>query len=274
MRKEWGGIMKVGFIGVGNMGGAILTGYYEKTKGSGREILIFDQRLERMEELQSEMAVTICKDITQLTREADIIILGAKPVDFQNLLSEIKDTIKDDVLLISMAAGVKIDFIRNLIGKKGSIIRIMPNIPALVNMGVTSISRDEKVPEDLFQIAKEIFESVGKVYEVPEDLIHTVIGISGSSPAYTYMYIDGLVKAAEKRGMKRDEALDFAANSVMGAAKMVIETGIDPDQLKLNVCSPNGTTVEAVRKLEELDFYNVIDQAFGAAHDRSKEMEG
>ncbi len=266
--------MKVGFIGIGNMGGAILTGYYSKAKELGQEILVFDQCVEKMEKIQANMEVFACEGIAQLTKESDIIILGVKPKDFQGLLNEVRDSLKEDAILISMAAGIKIDFIRKNIKEKGNIIRIMPNTPALINMGVTSVSREERVSDSKFEMAKEIFAGVGEVYEVPEELIHSVIGVSGSSPAYTYMYIDGLARAAEKRGMSRKEALNFAANSVMGAAKMVIETGVDPDQLKANVCSPNGTTIEAVQKLEELDFYNIIDQAFGAAYDRSKEMEG
>ncbi len=264
--------MKIGFVGVGNMGSAILKGYYHIAQKKKDIIFVFDENKEKMQTLLNDMQMLICKDVKELASKSEIIILGVKPKDFKELLFEIKPELKDETILVSMAAGISIDYIRKHIGDKAQIIRIMPNTPAFVNEGVTSISRENTVTDEKFDEAKSIFEGIGKVFEVEEEKIHAVIGVSGSSPAYTYMYIDALANAAEKRGMDRAESLEFAAVAVMGAAKMIIETGTDPAELIKNVCSPNGTTIEAVKKLEELDFYEVIDSVFEAAFDKSKEI--
>ncbi len=264
--------MKIGFIGIGNMGGAILQGYRNQAKEENHDILIFDLNKEKTLKMAQDLEVEFCQGQKELVKKSDVIILAVKPYNFEELLEEIKNDIKEDSLIISIAAGVSIRYIRKNIGEKGKIVRVMPNLPALINQGVTSISREENISEAMFEVAKNIFEGIGKVFEVPEDMIHTVIGVSGSSPAYTCMYIDALARSAEKRGMKREEALEFAAYSVAGAARTVIETKVDPDELKKQVCSPNGTTIAAVNKLEELDLYEVIDKGFEEAYKRSKEI--
>ena len=264
--------MKIGFVGIGNMGSAILRGYYPLAKESGNEILVFQRTIEKMYELAKELDVYPCENVNELVQKSDIVILGIKPKDFEALLENIEADVTDEKIIVSMAAGISITYIKDKLKGKGKIIRIMPNTPALVKEGVTSISREESIEDEIFDQVKAIFEGIGKAVEVPEDMIHTVIGVSGSSPAYTYMYIDALARSAEKRGMTREDALEFAAQAVLGAAKMVMETGVDPDQLKINVCSPNGATIEAVEKLEAWKFYDMIDEGFEAAYARSKEL--
>jgi pyrroline-5-carboxylate reductase len=165
-----------------------------------------------------------------------------------------------------------LDYIESYLGLNTPIIRIMPNTPAMVNQGMTAVSRNVNVDDNTFQKMFEIFTAIGKAEEVPEELIHCVIGVSGSSPAYTYMYIDALANEAVKNGMSYEQAVIFAAQSVLGAATMILETGESPEQLRINVCSPGGTTIEAVHVLQANGFEENIAQAFRAAVAKSKEM--
>lgn len=277
--------MKIGFIGIGNMGGSILKGYARSAASAGNEILIHDKTTENNHEMAAAIAesgfanknLIICNDNRELTAEADIIILGVKPNVVDDVLREIAPA--EGKLLISMAAGVSIEKLERYLneavpgsGDNAKIIRIMPNTSARVGMAMTSMSRNANVSDEEFEQAKTIFDSVGVAEGVPEDLIHCVIGVSGSSPAYTYMYIEALAKAAVANGMEPEQARTFACQAVMGAAKMALESKESLEQLRINVCSPGGTTIEAVKKLQENGFMDDVAEAFQAAVDRSKEM--
>ncbi len=277
--------MRIGFIGIGNMGGSILKGYAKSPASAGNEILIHDKTTENNHEMAQAIAssgfsnnnLIICNDNRELAAQSDIIILGVKPNSVDDVLREIAPA--EGKLLVSMAAGVSIAKLERYLneGAEGSgdsakIIRIMPNTPARVGMAMTAMTRNSNVSNEDFALAKTIFDSVGIAEEVPEDLIDCVIGVSGSSPAYTYMYIEALAKAAVANGMDADKARVFACQSVMGAAKMALESKESLEQLRINVCSPGGTTIEAVNKLFENGFMDDVAEGFQAAVDRSKEM--
>lgn len=277
--------MKIGFIGIGNMGGSILKGYARSAASAGNKILIHDKTTENNIEMAYAIAgsgftnqnLIICNDNKELAAESDLIVLGVKPNNVDDVLREIAPA--EGKLLISMAAGVSIEKLTRYLnegaegsGENAKIIRIMPNTPARVGMGMTSMSRNANVSDEDFALAKAIFDSVGIAEEVPEDMIDCVIGVSGSSPAYTYMYIEALAKAAVANGMEPDKARTFACQAVMGAAKMALESKESLEQLRINVCSPGGTTIEAVKKLQENGFMDDVAEGFQAAVDRSKEM--
>ena len=277
--------MKIGFIGIGNMGGSILKGYARSAASAGNKILIHDKTTENNIEMAYALAgsgftnqnLIICNDNKELAAESDLIVLGVKPNNVDDVLREIAPA--EGKLLISMAAGVSIEKLTRYLnegaegsGENAKIIRIMPNTPARVGMGMTSMSRNANVSDEDFALAKAIFDSVGIAEEVPEDMIDCVIGVSGSSPAYTYMYIEALAKAAVANGMEPDKARTFACQAVMGAAKMALESKESLEQLRINVCSPGGTTIEAVKKLQENGFMDDVAEGFQAAVDRSKEM--
>lgn len=277
--------MKIGFIGAGNMGGSILKGYAKSAASAGNEILLHDKMTENNVEMASAIAgsgftnksINICNDNRELARESDIVILGVKPNVVDDVLREIAPA--EDTLLVSMAAGVSIANLEGFLnegvpgsGDKAKIIRIMPNLPARVGAGMTSMSRNANVSDDDFALAKAIFDSVGVAEEVPEDMIDCVIGVSGSSPAYTFMYLEALTKAAVDNGMAKDKARVFACQAVIGAAKLALESKESLEQLRINVCSPGGTTIEAVKKLLANGFMDDVAEAFQAAVDRSKEM--
>lgn len=264
--------MKVGFLGAGNMGGAILRGYLSSGKAKKEEVFVCGRSREKLKNLCTSLGVNPCENILDLVDKSDVILLGVKPNMFPEIMPKIAEMYTNDKILVSMAAGVTIESIEGYVGNNAKIIRIMPNTPAMVNEAMTSVSRNSNVSNEEFKQVFEIFESIGKAEEVDEELIHCVIGVSGSSPAYTYMYIDALVESAVQNGMDKEKAIVFAAQSVLGAAKMVLETGIDPKQLRVNVCSPGGTTIEAVNMLQEKGFSELIQSGFQAAVDKSKLM--
>ena len=264
--------MKIGFIGAGNMGGAILRGYVPYAEKAGDELSVYVPTEEKLNSICKETGAAKCSGINDLVRSNDVVIIGVKPNMFEEVLPQVAGAYNTDKVVVSMAAGVTIEFIEGYLGKDTKIVRIMPNTPAQVRAAMIAVCRNANVDDATFEDVKVIFDSIGKAEEVDEDLIHCVIGVSGSSPAYTFMYIDALMDAAVKNGMDRKKARVFAAQSVLGAAKMVLKTDIDPEQLCINVCSPGGTTIEAVESLKADGFEESIEKAFQAAVDKSKDM--
>ena len=264
--------MYIGFIGTGNMGGAIISGYAKQAKQNGDTLLAFDLNTEKLMALSAKTGLTACESQEDLITRSDVVVLGLKPNIFDTVLLELAPFFTNGKVVVTMAAGISIGFIESFLGPKTPVIRIMPNTPAMVNQGMTAVSRNTNVDDQTFQQIFRMFTAIGRAEEVPEELIHCVIGVSGSSPAYTYMYIDALANEAVKNGMSYDQAVIFAAQSVLGAATMVLETGESPEQLRINVCSPGGTTIEAVRVLQANGFEENVAQGFRAAVAKSKEM--
>jgi len=264
--------MKTGFIGTGNMGGAIISGYADGAAAAGDEVLAYNRTPQKARAIAAEHPVEVCGSLEETVRRSDIVVLGIKPNMYEETLPQIAAEFTADKVLVSMAAGITIGYLEKTLGSGMKIVRIMPNTPARVGCAMTAVSRNSNVGDDIFADVMEIFTGIGRAEEVSEDLMDCVIGVSGSSPAYTYMYIDALAKAAEKNGMDREKAVVFAAQSVMGAAKMVLESDKTPEQLRIDVCSPGGTTIEAVNKLSEEGFEKVITDGFQAAVEKSKLM--
>lgn len=264
--------MKIGFIGAGNMGGAIMKGYLVGGKAAEDTVHVCCKNKEKLFYLTEDWDIEPHYTVREVVAASEIFLVGVKPDTFTEVLPEIKEEYNNKKICVSMAAGITIRAIEDVLGSDAKVIRIMPNTPAQVGEAMTSVSRNKNVTdEDMAKVLK-VLNSIGKACEVDEELIHCVIGVSGSSPAYTYMYIDALAKAAEKNGMSRAQAIEFAAQSVLGAAKMVLETGEKPEILRDNVCCKGGTTIEAVHLLQEQELDKVIEKAFQAAVDRSKEM--
>ena len=187
-------------------------------------------------------------------------------------MPEIRDLVGEDTLVVSIAAGQTLANIGHLFGKNIRLVRSMPNTPALVLEGAAGICFAPTVTEDDKKLVMELFSSFGVAREVPESLMDAVIGVSGSSPAYVFMFIEAMADAAVAAGMPRAQAYELAAQSVLGSAKMVLETGKHPGELKDMVCSPKGTTIEAVRVLEEKGFRSAVIEAVGACIKKAGEM--
>lgn len=262
--------MKTGFIGTGNMGGALIKGYANSETGG--EILIYDNNPTQAAKYECLNHTTIVGSISDLVSSSDIILIAVKPNVFDDILPEIKKYLDSSKIVTSIAAGISIDHLEKQLGKDSKIVRVMPNLNSMLGFGMTALSGNNNVTADDMTEVKKIFTASGKAVEVDESQMDTVVGISGSSPAYAYMYIDSLIEAGVKNGMSREDAKIFACQSTLGAAAMVMESGIEPDVLVENVCSPGGVTIEAVKTLKKNGFKNDVDEAVTAAIAKSKQM--
>lgn len=251
---------KIGFIGCGNMGKAILGGLI----ASGQVLPVRSGSTplpDKVAALHDQYGINAAQSAQEVAQVADIVFGAVKPGIMVKVLSEISSSLNKDSLVVSIAAGVTLDQLARALGHDRKIIRAMPNTPSLVNAGMTSVTPNALVtPEDTADVLN-IFRCFGEAEVIAEPMIHPVVGVSGSSPAYVFMFIEAMADAAVLGGMPRAQAYKFAAQAVMGSAKMVLETGKHPGELKDMVCSPGGTTIEAVRVLEERGFRAAVIEA-------------
>ncbi len=265
---------RIGFIGSGNMGEAMIAGIIKSKLMSGSDIIVSDLDEKKLKNMANLYKVETTVDSKEVAQKADIVVLSVKPNIYDIVLKSIKESLSKDKLIVSIAAGKSIESIQKILGSEVKIIRTMPNTPALVGEGMAGICSNENVTPDELSEIKAIFESFGKAEIVPEYLIDAVIGISGSAPAYVFMFIEAIADAGVLEGMPRDKAYKFAAQAVLGSAKMVLESGKHPGELKDMVCSPGGTTIEAVATLEAEGFRGAIIKAIGDCIKKSKKMSG
>lgn len=263
--------MKLGFIGCGNMASAIIGGIVRSGLYAGNDIIASDMLADKLEVTGKTLGIKTTAD-NKAAAGAGMVILCVKPAYLYNVIDEIKDVISDNTLVISIAAGQSIERITDAFGRSIRLIRVMPNTPALVGEGMAAIAPSGNVSEEDIKKAVEIFESCGKAEIVSESLIDAVTAVSGSSPAYVFMFIEAMADAAVRAGMPRAQAYTFAAQAVKGSAQMVLDTGLHPGVLKDQVCSPAGTTIEAVAVLEEKGMRSAVMEAMKVCVDKSKSM--
>ena len=264
--------MKIGFIGVGNMGGAILKGALSQGYIQAENTIIYDISEAKIKEVTALFPVHVAKTHDELALWADCIVLGVKPIFLQSVLEKVKPYVAGKRLL-SIAAGWSLAMLQESVGDDAvEIMRVMPNTPALVGAGYTAICEESTFSGDSFAWGCGLFACLGRAEVLPERLIEAVIVVAGSSPAYVCMLIDAMADGAVKQGMPRAQAIQAAAQAVMGTAKMVLETGEHPAVLKDAVCSPAGTTIEAVETLEKYGFRGAVLRAMEACADKSRAM--
>jgi pyrroline-5-carboxylate reductase len=275
--------MKIGILGAGNMGGAIARGYARSLAegagdGPGGEVVVYDVDGSRTEALAGLPDVTAASDEADLLARSDAVILAVKPQMFDEVVPKLADLLRAsgraDVVFVSIAAGVGMDWLaRSLGGADAKVIRVMPNTPAFIGAGMSALARGAGVTDAEFAGIADVFASIGRVLEVTEDQLDAVTGISGSSPAYAYMYMQALVESGVRHGLSEEDARLLAAQSTLGAAKMVLENGdVGVEQMRVNVCSPGGTTIEAVGALEREGFMDIVKRAVYACVEKSKRM--
>ncbi len=265
--------MKIGFIGLGNMATAIIGGILRKGLASASDICGSAKTTATCEKVNKMYGIETNKDNRVIAAKADLLVLAVKPIFFPEVLEEIKDTIKPGTVIVSIAAGKTMSYIEEGLGRSDAkIVRCMPNTPALVGEGCTGVCANKNVtPGELYTVM-ELMRSFGVAEIVPERLMDTVVGVSGSSPAYVFLFIEAMADAAVAAGMPRKQAYQFAAQSVLGSAKMVLETGMHPGELKDMVCSPGGTTIQAVKVLEEKGLRAAVMDAMEACIEKSKQL--
>ena len=263
---------KIGFIGAGNMAGAIIGGIIKSNLVESQNVIASAKTMTNLNKLKDEYNINVTLDAREVVKNSDIVFMAVKPNIFDGVLEGVKDLIGDEKIVVSIAAGKSISSMENIIGDDKKIIRTMPNTPALVNEGMSALCPNKNIEDEELKIVKGIFDSFGKSEVVGEYLIDSVIGVSGSSPAYVFMFIEAMADAAVVGGMPRKQAYNFAAQSVLGAAKIVLESGKHPGELKDMVCSPGGTTIEAVKVLENEGMRSSVINAVCACIEKSKEM--
>lgn len=283
MSKE----IKIGCIGCGMMGGALIKAIAKKV--GGEKILLSDGDVEKAKSLAKELGANFATSNAQIIENCSHIILAVKPAFFSSVLEQIKDSYnniakseqKNLPVIISIMAGFSIEKIEQMSIRAGisgglqNILRLMPNLPATVNEGMIALCTKENVSSEIskeVEFVKEILSCAGKVEQVSEKLMDVVTAVSGSGPAYGFMFIEALADAAVLLGMPRSQAYIYAAQTLKGAAQMVLETSEHPAKLKDAVCSPGGTTIQAVKSLEEKGFRSAVISAVESAYNKSVDL--
>lgn len=263
---------KIGFIGCGNMGKSMISGIIASKKINIENILVSTKSISSKENIEKEFNINVTLNNKEVVKFSDILVLAIKPNMFKEVIAEIKDEIKKETIIISIAAGITIDNLESLIGEDYKIVRTMPNTPALVREAISAICYNKNVNnEDLDEVIN-IFNMFGKCEVLEEKYFHGFIALCGSSPAYVFMFIEAMADAAVKIGIPRNKAYKMAEQAILGSAKLALETGKHPGELKDMVCSPGGTTIEAVTELENGNFRSTIIKALEKCAEKSKNM--
>jgi pyrroline-5-carboxylate reductase len=261
----------VGIIGTGAMGSALARGLI-KSGVAPSQVLISDSHRERVETVASETGAVLCPTNKGLVERSEVVVLAVKPATLGTVLDDLRPTTNKLQLLISIAAGVKVATIESHLDRNIPIVRAMPNNASQVLEGACALCGNLLVEEAQMAVAKAIFQACGTVVQVEEEWLDAVTALSGSGPAYVYLMIEALIDGGVKAGLPRVIAHDLATQTVLGAAKMVIETKRHPAELKDLVATPSGTTIQALALLEQAGFRSALIEAIGVATKRSKEL--
>ena len=262
---------KLGFIGVGNMGEALVKGLIASKAAAPAQIRVSARRRERVEELEKLYRVRGGSN-GEVARESDVVVLAVKPQILDQVLRDIAGELSRDKLIVSVAAGVPIAAIERRLRPPVRIVRAMPNTPATVGAAATAMALGEHATEADLATAKTIFDSVGVTVVLEESQLDAVTGLSGSGPAYLFLIIEALADAGVKVGLSRRASMQLAAQTVLGSAKLLIESGQHPGMLKDGVTSPGGTAIAGLHTLEAGGLRNVLMNAVEAATRRSREL--
>lgn len=262
----------IGFIGMGNMGSAILKGAL-KVFGPG-ELTFTAKTEETKQRVYTETGVPYMLSNAECANACKYLILAVKPQYYDAVLKQIHYVVTPEHVIVSLAPGISIEKLRENLGADRRIVRAMPNTPAAIGEGMTGLAYDEAefVKEEI-EVLEKLFGSIGKFEKVEERLINAVMCASGSSPAFVYMFIEALADGAVQFGLPRAKAYQFAAQAVAGAAKMVLESGEHPGVLKDQVCSPGGTTIEGVAALEEAGLRSAVMKACAACFEKAEKLK-
>ncbi len=261
-----------GFLGAGRMASALAGGMVESGLIKGRQLIVSDVMQAALKSFTKSTGGRTAKSNAEVLRKADIIIIAVKPHQVIELLNELSDQITSKHLFISIAAGVSLAQLEEALGHKARVIRVMPNTPALVGEGASGFARGSNAKAADAKLAKQLLESVGMAIEVPEHLINSITGLSGSGPAYGFQMIEAMSDGAVAAGLPRDLATPLAAQTLLGAAKMVLETGEHPGKLKDMVTSPGGTTIEGLHEMEAAGVRGGLMNAVRAASDKAANL--
>ena len=263
--------MQIGFIGVGNMGEAILRGALRGGVVSPPQVYAYDPNTEKLNRLMEELGILVAASSEQLIANSEIVLLAVKPNMCAAILSQHADALAGKAL-ISIAAGWSQQRLKSYLPETVRVLRVMPNTPALIGCGMSVFECGDSLSTEEKAFAEHLFASIGRVRSVESHLMDAVTAVSGSGPAYVYMFIEALADGGVREGLPRALAYELAAQTVTGSAEMVLRTSAHPGVLKDNVCSPGGTTIDAVAALEEKGLRSAVLEAVHVCADKSARM--
>lgn len=262
---------RIGFIGAGNMATAIINGILTNKAKDAEDISVFDLDAEKLS-LMKEKGTDTVSSCKELAAKSDIIVLAVKPQNYDEVLSDIKDSVKDTTVVVTIAAGISIEYVRRGLGKNCPAVRVMPNTPLLLGKGATAVCRSENIGDDDFEEVFRMFSLSGDAVILPEDQMNAVIAVNGSSPAYVYLFAKSMVDYAVSVGIDRETALSLVCKTFEGSAAMLRESGDSPETLIQKVSSKGGTTIEAMKVLNEREVPKAIFDAMDACTKRAEEL--
>lgn len=263
--------MRLGWIGCGNMAATMIEGILKKKLARPENILTSD-RSAAARERAVRLGVTAKEDNQKVAMEAEILVVAVKPQFYGAVLDEIRECRKKEQITVTIAPGISLEWTEQHLGASAKIVRTMPNTPAMVGEGLTTVCCNANVSAKEFETVCGLLEGVGRVEQIPERLMDVAVSVGSSSPAYVFLMIEAMADGAVADGMPRELAYRIAAQAVLGSARMVLETGHHPGELKDLVCSPGGTTMAAVRSLERGNFRGCVMEAVHACTEKARHM--
>lgn len=264
--------MKIGFIGAGNMANAMINSLINTKLYHHNDINIYDPELKKSQELGLKYQINVSSSNKELTIDSDIIILAVKPYSIKAVASEILEHIDQHKIIISIAAGITLDILQSVFNSNTKLVRVMPNAATLVNEGISAICYNHYLLSTNIENVKEIFRSFGEVVELDESKFDVFTSICASSPAFVFLFITALAESGVQHGMDQKETIHMVAQAVLGAAKIMLESNENPNELIDRVCTKGGTTIEGMKVLQNNDFFKTIVDAANKTTDRAKEL--
>lgn len=267
------GLKRIAVLGAGNIGAAMIGGILKSGVADREHLMATERSPERAQEIAARFSIPVkVGGNREAARWAEVIILAVKPLTVPEVLEEIRDELRPDQLLISLAAAVPISLIEKILGKRLAIFRAMPNIPVVVDEGATAVATNGAASQEQRRLVEEIFSAVGYVVFVEEELMHAVTALSGSGPAYVYMVIEALIDGGLKMGLPREIATRLTEQTVLGAAKLVRQTSLHPAILRDQVITPGGVTISAIHELEKHGLRSMLISAIETATMQSRRL--
>ena len=265
-------MMKYGVIGLGNMASAIVLGMHKNGMFENNSICGYDCDEKKMQALADQVGLQPCASARDVVLDSDVVLLAVKPQVMPDVLLQIKDAVDSTKLIVTIAAGKPLAFYEQAFGEKQPVVRVMPNINARVQAAASAICPNEAATQAQTDIVRAMFESIGRVWQLPEQHFAAFAAIGGASGAFVYLYIDALASAGVKAGLPRDLAQEIACATVLGSAKLQMASDEHPARLCDQVCSPGGTTIEGVHVLKKLGFESAVQQAIDAIIEKDHKL--
>lgn len=264
--------MKIGMIGLGNMADAMINGMLQKEIVKREEMIGSAATQKTIDRMAQKYGIRTTLDNREVAQKAQTLIFAVKPQFLEDVVCQVKNCVREDVLLVTIAAGKSIGWYEKAFGKKIRLVRCMPNTPAMVGEGCTAVCANENVTAEQFAYVQRLMQSFGQICVLREALMDAFGAVAGSSPAYVFMFMEALADAGVAAGMPRQQAYQAAAQAVLGSAKLLLESGRHPGELKDMVCSPGGTTIEGLKVLEEKGMRGAVIDAVLACVDKTRRL--